>query len=221
MMSERQYVLLLDIVSSSQIMMEPDWKIFQNKFLSAMDEINLTYSRFIIGKLKFLAGDSAGCVLTSIVPIYDIINHISEATYPYKARFSIVYDEIDMLTNNFDISIMGGPAFIKASKLIMNMKDSNDLFKMEISNSLIDDAIGGQISLLLLLKNEWTPREREIIKHYQKVKNQNKTAMYYSITQQAVSKTLKRTMWKLIVDREKRLNEIIESYAYSIKGEGK
>ena len=221
MMSKRRYVLLLDIVSSSQIMMEFDWKIFQNKFLSAMDEINLTYSKFMVGELKFLAGDSAGCVLTSIVPIYDIINHISDVIYPHKARFSVVYDEIDMLANNFDISIMGGPAFIKASKLIMDMKDSNDLFKMEISNWLIDDAIGGQISLLLLMKNEWTPREREIINHYQKVKNQNKTAMYYNITQQAVSKTLKRTMWKLIVEREKRLNEMIESYADSIRGEEK
>ena len=68
MMSEKQYVLLLDVVSSRNINIELDWKKFQNKILSAIEEINLTYSSFIVGKLKLLAGDSAGCVLTSIIP---------------------------------------------------------------------------------------------------------------------------------------------------------
>jgi len=205
------YVVLGDVVSSRRLV---DRREFQNKLEKTCEEINKVYAEDIYAEFKILKGtDEIAGVLSDLSNIYKIVSTIQEQLYPNYMRFAVVLDHIDTALESRDAALMDGPAFHKASDIMNKLKKSKLMFDMSVSDKIIDTAISGQINLILLLKKNWSPKQRLIVGEYEKTKNQSKIAKKLGITQQAVSKILGRSMWKEIKTIEGKLNQILRSYS--------
>ena len=112
---------------------------------------------------------------------------------------------------------MDGPAFHKASERMKLLKKSKTFFDMVTYNETIDSSLIIMINLMLLYKERWTKKQRQIIEEYEKTLNQKKVAFKYNITQQAVSKVINNTKWKNIKDLENQLNQIIGKLGVQLK----
>jgi DNA-directed RNA polymerase specialized sigma subunit len=64
-----------------------------------------------------------------------------------------------------------------------------------------------------MLKRNMSAKQHQIVKEYERTKNQYEVAKKLGITQQAVSKTLNRSMWKELKSIEENLNYALSEYA--------
>ena len=209
-MKQKLYVLLGDVISSRRI---AEREMFQKKLEETCRYINAIYSSDIYAGFKILKGiDEIGGVLLTMSKSYEVINILLENLHPNLMRFVLVFDYIDTALETKDIAKMDGPAFHKASDLMHTLKKSKLMFDMSVGDKVVDTTISGQINLILLLKRNWSVKQHQIVEEYERTKNQYEVAKKLGITQQAVSKTLKRSMWKELKSIEENLNYILSEY---------
>ncbi|MGA2677159.1 MAG: SatD family protein [Methanobacterium sp.] len=214
-MPKKLFVLLGDVKSSREI---KNRKLFQEKLIKVCNELNQEYQQNLYADFKILKGlDEIGGVLTETSSIYKIISKITNQIYPNTIRFILVRDYIDTALNSKDVTRMDGPAFHKASERMKLLKKSKTFFDMVTYNETIDSSLIIMINLMLLYKERWTKKQRQIIEEYEKTLNQKKVAFKYNITQQAVSKVINNTKWKNIKDLENQLNQIIGKLGVQLK----
>lgn len=213
-MKQKLYLLLGDVISSRRI---GDREKFQNKFEDMLENINIMYSEDIYANFKILKGiDEIGGVLSDISNSYKIMTTIAEQLYPVRMRFALIFDYIDIGLESKNISKMDGVAFHKASDILNTLKKSKLMFDISTTDKMMDSAIAGQINLILLTKKNWSAKQYQIFEKYKSINNQDDVARYFSISQQAVSKTLNRIMWKEIVSIEENLNSLLYDYAHKL-----
>jgi len=157
-------------------------------------------------------------VLSTMRNIYNIITTILWQLYPNLIRFVLVFDYIDTAIDTGDIAKMDGSAFHKASNMMPLLKKSKLMFDMRVGDKMIDNSITGQVNLILLLKKNWSAHQNRIVREYEKTKNQYEVAKKLGTTQQSVSNTLNRSMWKEIKSIEEKLNDMLEEYTQKIEG---
>ncbi len=209
-MKQKLYVMLGDVISSRRI---KDKAAFQKKLEKACHEINTAYSMDIYADFRILKGiDEIEGVLSKISKSYNILTALSEQLYPYSMRFALSLDYIDTALETRSVTRMDGPAFHKASDMIYGLKKSKLFFDMSAADELLDTAIKGEINLIMLLKNNWSARQSQIVREYREKKNQYEVAKALGITQQSVSRTLKRCMWHEIAGLEEELNYVLLHY---------
>jgi predicted DNA-binding protein YlxM (UPF0122 family) len=209
-MKQKFYVLLGDVIQSRQI---DDREHFQKILEYACENLNTMYAESIYAEFKILKGiDEIGGVLSSMSNIYKIISKILEDIYPNTIRFALVFDYIDTSLETRNVTKMDGAAFHKASEMIRELKISKLMFDMSVEDELLDIAITGQINLIFLLKKNWSATQYNIVREYEKTKKQSEVAKKLGITQQAVSKNLKHSMWKEIRTVEEKINLLLQSY---------
>lgn len=214
-MKQKLLVLLGDVVSSRQIV---DRDRFQNRLAELCSMINAEYANDIYAPFKGLKGlDEIGGVLKDISNAFNIIILISEMLYPCKMRCSLVYDFVDTALDSGDIAKMDGPAFHRASKAILELKETELLTRIAVEDEVFDKILEGEINLILLFREARTPKQRKIIKEYELIKNQIKVSERLGLSQQYVSMTLKRTRWKMLKDLEEELNRSLYSYQQRIE----
>jgi SatD family (SatD) len=228
-MEKKLYVLLGDVKSSRKI---ENREHFQNELINSYEKINKIYKEDIYANFKIIKGlDEIGCVLSNISHIYEIIIEILDDIYPNSMRFALVLDTINTGLEEKDITKMDGPAFHKASSMMISLKESKEFFNMSIkdeSSGVIDNKPQSKgimidtyveellvkiINLTISIREKWTKNQRQIIKEYEKTMNQNKVAKKHNISQQAVSKQLKNSRWKEVKSLEKSLNNIMKGYS--------
>ncbi len=209
-MKQKLYVLLGDVISSSKIR---NRKGAQKKLARACKEVNTVYAKDICADFKILKGiDEIGGVLSTMRNIYNIITTILGQLYPNLIRFVLVFDYIDTAIDTGDIAKMDGSAFHKASDIMPVLKKSKLMFDMRVGDKMLDNCIAGQVNLILLLKKNWSTKQNRIVREYEKTKNQDEVAKKLGITQQSVSNTLNRSMWKEIKSIEEKLNNTLIGY---------
>ena len=210
---QKLYVLIGDVVSSKKITDKKRGE-FQKRLEKTCQGINTSYNDDISAYFKILKGiDEIGGVLSDISYVYEILKKILEGLYPNFMRFVLVLDYIDTALYTKDVAKMDGPAFHKASDMMYSLKKSKLLFDMSVGDLVVDSAISGQINLILLLKKTRTKKQHQIVLEYERTKNQHEVAKNLEITQQAVSKTLRRSMWGEISGIEKKLNDALYEYS--------
>ncbi len=204
------YVMLGDVVASRQI---EDKEAFQRKLEKACLEVNKNFIEDIYADFKVLKGiDEIEGVLLNIASIYKIMDTMLEQFCPHSMRFALVLDYIDTAVKSREVSRMDGPAFHRASDLMKDMKGSRLMFRMSIGDEIMDKTAAGEINLLFLLKKGWSPGQRRILREYRKTGTQNMAAKTLGITQQAVSKALKCSMWKEVSGIEDDLNYVLRNH---------
>jgi len=209
-MKQKLYVLLGDVVQSRRI---SDREDFQDRVEETCKKINTQYAEDVYADFKILKGiDEIGSVLSDVSNAYGIIATILEDLYPTSMRFVLVFDYIDTALKTRNITKMDGSAFHRASDMLHRLKSSKLIFDMSIGDTTIDTAIVGQVNLILLLKRNWSARQRQVVREYERTKNQSVVAESLGITQQAVSKILNRSMWKEIKVIEENLSLVLRNY---------
>jgi hypothetical protein len=212
---QKLFVLLGDVVSSRQIV---DRDRFQSRLAELCSMINAEYANDIYAPFKGLKGlDEIGGVLKDISNAFSIIILISETLYPCKMRCSLVYDFIDTALDSGDVAKMDGPAFHRASKTILELKETEQLISIAVEDEVLDKTLEGEINLILLFREARTAKQRNIIKEYELIKNQIEVADKLGLSQQYVSMALKRSRWKMLKDLEEELNRSMHSYQKRIE----
>jgi len=217
-MKQKLYVMMGDVISSRRI---KDKEEFQIKLEKACADVNRAYAGDIYADFKILKGiDEIEGILSNMENSYEIINTILEQIYPQSMRFALVLDYIDTAAETRDVSKMDGPAFHKASDIISDLKRSKLMFSMSIEDDMLDRTAAGVINLILLLKKKWSLKQHRIFRKYQEAGTQHEVARSLGITQQAVSRTLNRSMWKEISGIEENLRYVLRNYSQRLSEGG-
>lgn len=217
-MKQKLYVILGDVIQSRQIDNRED---FQKIIEETCKNINTMYAEGIYADFKILKGiDEIGGVLSSMSNIYKIITKILDDIYPNTIRFALVFDYIDTALETRNVTKMDGVAFHKASEMIRELKMSKLMFDMSVEDEMLDMSITGQINLIFLIKKNWSATQYNTVREYEKTKKQSEVAKKLRITQQAVSKNLKRSMWKEIRTVEEKINFLLQGYSQQVNANG-
>ncbi len=184
----RSYVLLTDVVGSRKI---ADRTFFDKKLQAALQQANQMFEKTFALSLQAWKGlDEVAAVLYSLTELYAVISVIQEAVAPQKFRFVLVKGSIDVVPDSKDVREADGAAFHQAAERMQLLKKEGLLFSCKTGNALWDLAYSTQLNLLLLLKDDWTERQRSIYTAYTKTGRQEEVAAELQVTQQTVSKTL-------------------------------
>jgi hypothetical protein len=214
-MQGKLYVLLGDLIGSTKVI---DRELFGKRLERACETVNTRYAKDLYGHLKILKGvDEVGAVLSTLPNTYSIISLISEDLRPRVMRFTLVFDHIDTALETKDVAKMDGPAFHRASHMMAALKKSKMLYDMAVGDPLLDTSITSEINLLLLLKQSWSDRQYKVVKEYEKTGNQLQVARTLGISQQAVSKTLSRSMWREIRNIQDKLTDVLRAYPHRLQ----
>jgi len=209
-MRQKLYVMMGDVMSSRKI---KEKEAFRKKLDKVCREINMAYAGDIYADFRILKGiDEIEGVLLNISKSYEIMTALSEQLFPQSMRFVIALDYIDTALDTRYVTKMDGPAFHKASDMIHGLKKTKLFFEMSAGNEALDIAINGEVNLIMLLKKNWSTRQHQIVREYREKKNQDEVAKALGITQQSVSRTLKRCMWHEITFIEEKLNYVLSHY---------
>jgi len=216
-MTQKLYVMLGDVIASRGI---KDREKFREKLEKACLDINRNFAGDIYADFKILKGiDEIEGVLMNIASAYKIMDTMLEELYPHSMRFVIVFDQIDTALESREVSRMDGPAFHKASDTIKGLKGSRLMFRLSTGDEILDKAVAGEINLIFFLKNGWSSRQRRILREYMNTGKQDMVAKSLNITQQAISKAIKRSMWKEISGIEDDLNHVLQNHPENLLGE--
>jgi hypothetical protein len=215
-MPQRFYVLLGDVVASRKIENRPE---FQKTIEEACREINEQFENSLYTDFKTTKGlDEIGGVLTDISDIFRIITSILDHIYPNLIRFVLACGYVDTGLETKDVTKMDGPVFHKAASDIMTLKETGLLFKCSVDDIILDSAIEGEINLILMIKNKWKPKQYQIVRDYNRSKNQSNVAKELRVSQSLIWRTLKHLNWRELNYIEKNLNYALHSYHQKLSG---
>lgn len=197
-------------------------KEVQEKFNKILNEINGKYEEDIASKFIITLGDEFQGLLHNGEHIMQIISDIERKMYPVKLRFGVGVGAITTDINK-DMAIgADGPGYYNARKAIEYLKEKEkrkqtnaaDIrFEVEGENQEAAIMINTIVSLMTVIKESWSDRQREIIWNMMEHEDsQSKVAERLNIKQPAVQKSLangKYYAYKEALDNiEKALAEI-------------
>lgn len=186
----KRWVLLADVVGSRHI---EDRREFEVLFTAAIDKVNEQFAPQLLLPVRGWKGlDELAAVLHEPAVLYGIADRFNTLLAPVQLRMAVVQDIMDILPENGDVRSADGPAFHKAAALMLDLKKEGLLFAVQSDAVEVDRQIKLNINLMLLLKENWTERQRALYTAYREAGNQELVASQLSVTQQSVSKTLKK-----------------------------
>ncbi|NLJ59106.1 MAG: hypothetical protein GX339_09715 [Tissierellia bacterium] len=174
----------------------------QRKLKSILEEINEKYYGDIVSKFMITLGDEFQGLLCKGSNTMDIILEIERKMYPVKIRFGVGIGAITTDINKEMPIGADGPGYYNARKAIDFMKDNEkkkqtntaDIrIEVEGDNQGTTIMINTILSLLTVIKDSWTDRQREII--WDMLEHQDKqvdVAERFNIKQPAVQKSLSK-----------------------------
>lgn len=174
----------------------------QEKLKQALEDINEKYDNEISSKFIITLGDEFQGLLCSGSNMMDIITEIERKMHPVKIRFGVGIGAITTDVNK-EMSIgADGPGYYKARGAIEFLKENEkkkqtnaaDIrIEVEGDNQSITTMINTILSLLTVIKDSWSDRQREIIwDMLQHQDSQTDAAKRFKIKQPAIQKSLSK-----------------------------
>lgn len=196
--SYKPYVAVIgDIKSSKQIENRKD---VQEKLKNILEKINEKYEQDISAKFIITLGDEFQGLLCTGENVLTIVEEIQKKMYPIEIRFGIGVGAITTEINPEMAIGADGPGYYKARDAIGFLKRNERKNKMHISDirieieedkNLITEMLNTILSLLAVIKNNWSDRQREIIWDVAKYQDgQEKSAERLGIAQSSVQRGL-------------------------------
>jgi len=197
--SNNSYIAIIGDMKNSKIM--NDRNSVQNELKKILDKVNKKYSKDISARFMITLGDEFQGLLHDGAHVMPIIEEIQSEMYPVKIRFGIGIGPITT-DINFEMAIgADGPGYYKARQAIEFLKENERKNRTHASDIRIeadgdnDDSsavMNALLSLLTLVKDNWTDRQREIIRDTMKYRDsQAQSAERLKIAQSSVQRSLK------------------------------
>lgn len=192
------YIAIIGDIKNSQKL--KDRSIVQNKLNETLQLINKSYHADITSKFIITLGDEFQGLLCRGANLMHILSDIERLMYPVEIRFGIGMGEITTDINS-EMSIgTDGPAYYRARNAVeflkrkeaKNRTDKADTrFVTDEGNLASQIMINTIFSLLTVIKEAWSSRQREMIwDQLVHQDSQAKTAQRLNISQPAVQKGL-------------------------------
>lgn len=196
--SDPMYIAVIgDIRTSKELR---DRRLVQEKLRRTLENINGRYKEDISANYLITLGDEFQGLLNDGGNLLQMIEQIQREMYPVQIRFGIGMGAITTAINA-DMAIgADGPAYYCARNAIESLREKERRSKRggcgirieaDEGNPVITDLLNAVFSLMSVLQNRWTARQREIIWDFDFHKDsQEKTAIRLGITQPSVQKGL-------------------------------
>ncbi len=174
----------------------------QKRLESVLEEINEEYASDISSRFMITLGDEFQGLLCNGANTMNIISKIERKMYPIKMRFGVGVGEITTEVNK-EMSIgADGPGYYKAREAIEYLKynekrkqiNAADVrLEVDSENQESTIMINTILSLMTMLKETWSDRQRQIIwDMLEHQDSQLKVAERLEIKQPAVQKSLSK-----------------------------
>lgn len=203
-------VLLGDVVGSREL---TDRAGFSESLRTACREVNRTYEDVVVAAATPLKGiDELGVVFDDRRSTYGIAKRLLDEVHPTAVRFGVAEGGIDVGVAGADLAEMDGPAFHRADELVAATRKAGLLFDADFSEPTLDRAIADEINMLLRWRSGLSERQFEYLRAYEHRGTQAGAAEDLGVTQQSVSKELRRAGHPFVNEIEGRLARTLEEY---------
>jgi len=193
------YIAIIGDMKNSRIM--NDRNSVQNELKNILIGVNDKYSKDISAKFMITLGDEFQGLLHDGGHVMHIIEEIQREMHPVEIRFGIGVGPITTEIN-FEMAIgADGPGYYKARQAIeflekderKNMTHASDIrIEVDGDNENAVAVMNTVLSLLTVVKANWTDRQREIIRDTMKYQDsQAKSAGRLKVGQSSIQRGLK------------------------------
>lgn len=211
-MGKMELVIVGDVIKSRKEFNPTEW----NYFHQLIERINEKFSSSIKIPITIYSGDSFGGICDNIVSASKIILAIQEYKKHHKTRIVLIEDEISFGLDKKNFLTLEGPALWKSQNLLEKLKKKPSYFLADLQDELIAITINTILNLILSIRDDWGNVEWEIYKHNHLDITQKKLADKIGVTQQYISKIIKTSKLKLVIEAETNLKEILNGFNSNI-----
>lgn len=208
--SKRYCVVIGDLVASKKIMNRDQ---AQKDLLWVMEQVNRRFSSDMVAPFEITRGDEIAAVFLKAYPVNTIMNIFFDTLYPLDIRFGIAFGilstSLDLLKTSSEID---GPGFYEADEALEEVRRAKRWVSFRLGDLFFDRTLTMLKNLIVTLQHSWTPRQRKICKLYKEVGNQTRVAEELKISQQAVAKSLRVSLWNEYIDGEKTVEWLLQQF---------
>lgn len=212
------YIAIIgDIKNSRELNNRKD---VQDKLELVLDSVNCKYESSITAKFMITLGDEFQGLLCRGSVVLDIIEEIQSKMYPVQIRFGIGIGQITTRINAEMAIGADGPGYYKAREAIEQLKRSEQKSKTSSSDVRIEveadeHSISGLLNtiftLMSVIKNNWSKRQREIMWEFEKSgENQIECAEKLNVSQSTVQRSLVSSNYYAYKNAKKSVNTVLE-----------
>lgn len=202
--------MLGDVVGSREL---NDREGFREALVTACRAVNREYGDAVVAPAKPLRGiDELGVVFDHRRIAYGVARRLLDGVRPAAVRFGVAEGRIDVGEESTDVTEMDGPAFHRADELVEGARERELLFDAAFEDPTLDRAIADEINMLLHWRTGLSDGQFELLRAYEREGTQRGAADELGVTQQAVSKELRRAGWPFVDEIETRLDLTLEEY---------
>lgn len=212
------YIAIIgDIKNSKEL---EDRKGTQIKLCTVLNEINEKYKSLISAKFMITLGDEFQGLLCNGEGVLDIIEEIQREMYPVEIRFGVGVGQITTEINAEMAIGADGPGYYKAREAIEILRRSEYRNKTQAANIRIEvendeNSIAIMLntifSLIAVIQNNWSERQREIVWAYEKYGgSQLECAERLNVSQSSVQRSLINGNYYAYKDAKETVNTVLK-----------
>lgn len=210
-MTRKRCVVLGDVSGSRDI---DDREAFGERFRGALDAASSQHAADLVADFAPLKGvDEFGGVLAGPRPLYRVVETLQAELRPAAFRVAAVVDEVDVNPDAGDVAAMDGPAFHRASDRLESLAGTGPAVSLAVAGSPLDELLAAATDLALTIRSDWTDREFDAVQAYRETGTQSAAAETLGVSQQAVSRALKRARWDRVSAAGRAVDEALDAVA--------
>lgn len=202
----KELIIIGDVIKSRKKFHPDNWAFFHD----SIDCINKNFNSSLKIPFSVYSGDSFGAVCKDLTSALEIVLAIQEFQRHQNSRIILIEDEVTfgMEKNNF--LALEGPALWRGEEKLKQAKKNNVQFLADIKDQLLTNIVNATVNLILAIRVDWNDTEWAIYKKYTHTIKQTDIAKDLNISQQYVSKLIRKSHIKLIKSSEKKLRSIVD-----------
>lgn len=205
-MTERYFVVLFDVIGSAKLQDRQSLSISLGEALAAL---NQQFETSLFAPFEITRGDEVAAVLTSVKPLYRMCRIFNDYLHPVKFRLVLAYGELHAGLETKRSTIIDGPAFYRAEKMMLKLKKSSRFVALSTQALAVDPVLQSQLNLLLWQWGGFTPLQQQIVSLYSSERNQARVASRLGRSQQQVQNTLSCCGWEIIDEAERQAERLL------------
>lgn len=199
-------VMTIDLKGSRKLR---DRAFIQRKVLELIDELNQKFEKDLQADFVMVLGDEFQGVLNSPEKVYQIFKFIKrrlEVEFCCGVGVGSISTALSKKTTEMD-----GPAFHLSREALEEAKKERAEVVIRSHSKERDKLLNVMINLVLHVRRKWTERQSQILSYLESHMDatQTEAAKHFSTSKQAISKVVKTTGWKQILESEKIINEFL------------
>lgn len=186
------FVLIADLVHSRRV---EDRPAFESRLEAALRRVRTLPGVDWHAPLEAVKGiDELSSVLLTPDRAFDVAWQVNLRVWPESFRFVLAHGEIDVGWETRRAGPMDGPAYHRAAAGITRARDDGLPFALDLPGvpSTQTAVVESLAHLHDTIVAEWSAREAEFVRAYDELGRQGDVAERFDVSQQAVSKALRR-----------------------------